>query len=311
MDINKIVVIGTGVMGPGIALQAAWAGYDVAIIGRSTASVENGMSSLVNATNELTDHGILTMEEKSEIISRITPTTSLREGVENADYVIESVIEDLEVKQALFARLDEICPAHTVLATNTSGLSPTEIAARMKRPERVVATHFWNPPHLVPLVEVGRGNETSRDTVEVSYKLMESLGKQPVIVQKDILGFIGNRLQHAMFREALSLVEKGVITPQDIDKVVLNSFGPRYSVIGVMEYMDMTGADLNKSVHSYLLRDLDNSESSFTIEHEMVRNGELGMKTGKGFYDWKRRDPHEALQRRNRPFIERLKLKKE
>jgi 3-hydroxybutyryl-CoA dehydrogenase len=171
----------------------------------------------------------------------------------------------------------------------------------------VVATHFWNPPHLVPLVEVGRGEETSQETVERACHLMERMNKKAVVVQKDILGFIGNRLQHALFREAISLVAQGVATPEDIDQVVLNSFGPRYAMIGIMEYMDMCGLDLIQAVHSYLLQDLDVSAGPSPLVQQKVKDGELGIKSGKGFYDWTVRDPQKVYGRRNQIFLERLK----
>lgn len=305
--IKQVAVIGTGMMGPGIAMLAARAGYPTCLIGRTEASVNRGLAAADGAVREMCSHGILSSEDVECIKEHLTSKTDLAEGVGDADFVIESIVEDLAIKQELFAKLDRLCPPEAILATNTSGLSPTRIGSATRRPDRVVATHFWNPPHLVPLVEVGRGEETSQETVEAACRLMEQMKKKPVVVQKDILGFIGNRLQHALFREAISLVAQGAAAPEDIDQVVLNSFGPRYAMIGIMEYMDMCGLDLIQAVHSYLLQDLDVSDGPSPLIRRKVNDGDLGMKSGKGFYDWNKRDPQRVYERRNQIFLERLK----
>ena len=305
--IKQVAVIGTGMMGPGIAMLAARAGYTTRLIGRSEGSIARGLAAVDRALEEMCAHGIYGDEDVERIKENLTATTDLVAGVEDADFVVESIVEDLAVKQELFAKLDQLCPPKTILATNTSGLSPTKIGSATRRPDRVVATHFWNPPLLVPLVEVGRGEKTSQETVEAACYLMERMQKKAVVVQKDILGFIGNRLQHALFREAISLVAQGAATPEDIDQVILNSFGPRYAMIGIMEYMDMCGLDLIQAVHSYLLQDLDASDAPSPVIRQKVKDGELGMKSGKGFYDWTEQDPQRVYERRNRIFMERLK----
>jgi 3-hydroxybutyryl-CoA dehydrogenase len=204
MSVSKeeLAIIGSGTMGHSIALSASIAGFNVKIWGIDDNDIHRGKQGIDEKLNLLTTYEVVDSNEIKNIKERIYFTNSLRECVNNASFVIEGIPENLYLKQKMFQELDELCSQNVILASNTSGLSPTDIAALTSYPERTVVTHFWNPGHLIPLVEVIRGEQTSEQTVNRSLELLENLNKKPIVVQKDILGSIGNRLQYALFREA-------------------------------------------------------------------------------------------------------------
>jgi len=305
-QIERIGVIGTGMIGPDISLACAMAGYPVTIVGRTRTSVERGTARFRKNLESLIRAKVYGDQEAKEVDSRLSTSTELETALEKADFVFEAVVENLEIKQKLFGEIEKFCPEHTLMASSTSGLSPSDISSRMKAPERMLVMHFWNPPHLVPLVEVVAGSRTGQDTVETALDVLRSLGKEPVLLKRDILGHIGNRIQHAMFREAIHLVEEGVATPEDIDRVIMSSLGPRYSMIGPMEYLDSVGLDLNVAIHSYLLKDLADDKEPQALLREKCERGECGAKTGRGFYDWSKRSLEEMTARQNKRFIDRL-----
>ena len=220
-------------------------------------------------------------------LDRIKTTTSIEEAGAGADLVVESIIEDLEVKQQLFNDLDRICPPHTILASNTSSLLPSDLGAATRRPDRVLIAHYFNPPYLMPLVEIVRGKSTSDDSIDTVYKLMKAMGKSPIICQKEALGFIANRLQLVLWREAFNIVQRGIASPQDVDLAVKNSFGRRLGTVGPFElYEYIDGYDLTLQCEKYILPDMDTSNEPYPLLLEKIKKGELGAKTGKGFYDW-------------------------
>jgi 3-hydroxybutyryl-CoA dehydrogenase len=306
-QIRRVAVIGTGMIGPDICLACAMAGYPVAMVGRKPESVERGLSRFRRNLNGLRKAGVYGDQEAAQIESRLSTSTDLAAALEQADFVFEAIIENLEAKQALFAEIERHCPECALIASSTSGLSPTQIGSGMRAPHRMLVMHFWNPPYLVPLVEVVAGGRTSADTTETALDFLRALGKEPVLLKKDILGHIGNRIQHAMFREAIHLVEKGIATPEDIDRVITSSLGPRYSMIGPMEYLDSVGLDLNMAIHSYLLKELADDREPQALLREKYERGEYGAKTGRGFYDWTERSLEEMTARQNKRFIDRLK----
>jgi 3-hydroxybutyryl-CoA dehydrogenase len=220
------------------------------------------------------------------VARRIRLDADLASAVAAADVVFEAAPEDLELKQSLFARLDALAPATSILATNTSVMRVTEIAARAARPERVVGTHWWNPPYLVPLVEVVPGRHTRAEVVDRVCDLLAGVGKTPVRVRQDVPGFIGNRLQHALWRQAFELVDAGVCDAEAIDTVVKASFGPRLAVLGPMENADLVGLDLTLQIHDYVLPTLDPPSAPSAGLRDRADQGRLGMKTGDGFHRW-------------------------
>jgi 3-hydroxybutyryl-CoA dehydrogenase len=218
--------------------------------------------------------------------------------------VIEAVFEDLELKQSIFQKLDELSPPHTILASNTSSLMPSLLAAATSRPDRVLVTHYFNPPYLLPLVEIVPGPDTSDRTVSVVRDLLLKVGKRPAIVQKEVPGFIGNRLQAALVREAIYLMDRGVATPKDIDTVIKNGFGRRLATAGIFEVCEMAGWDLVLAVSKYLTPHLESSREPSPLLRQRVEQGKLGVKTGEGFYKWTP-DSAEALRQRTaRALIE-------
>ncbi|HWR31207.1 MAG TPA: 3-hydroxyacyl-CoA dehydrogenase family protein [Negativicutes bacterium] len=285
-DIRNICNVGTGTMGHGTAVMFAKAGYNVKMYGRTQESIDRGMKGVRGALETYKAHQLVTEAEIPQILARVTGVTSLEEAAKDADFVIESVAEDLAVKQAMFKQLDKLCPAHTIFATNTSGLSPTAVAEGVTRKDKFVVAHFWNPPHLVPLVEVVPGKHTAQSTVDLTWALMEKIGKKPVALKREALGFIGNRLQLAMLREALYIVQEGIATAEAVDATVRYSLGRRYGVTGPLESADLGGLDIFQNISGYLYKDLCNDPVSSPLLAETVARGDLGAKTGKGLYDW-------------------------
>jgi 3-hydroxybutyryl-CoA dehydrogenase len=214
---------------------------------------------------------------------RIRTSTQLDEIASEADLVIEAVFENLEVKQGIFRKLDELCPQRTILASNTSAILPSKLAMVTQHPERVLVVHYWNPPYLVPLVEIVRHAGTSDETVATLHELLSKMGKSPAIVQKEAVGFIGNRLQAALLREAISLVEKGIASPQDVDIVIRNGPGRRWAAAGIFEIADIGNLMAVPSL-GYLLAELESSTEIPGLWKDKVARGELGVKTGKGFF---------------------------
>lgn len=286
-EIRDVAIIGAGVMGHGIGLELARAGYRVTLYRRTKQGIEEALASVHRSLAELVDWGPVTEGEKDEILGRIRGTTSLEDAAAGADLAIEAVPENLELKQQIFRQLDRLCPKHAILASNTSSLMPTTLAAVTHRPERVLVAHFSYPPHLIPLVEIVRGEGTSDATVTAVYDAVKRAGKSPIIIQKEVMGFIINRLQVALQREALHLVARGVATAQDVDIAVKQSFGRRLGVVGPIEMVEVQdGWDITRQIHEYILPDLDDSKSPSPAILERVQQKELGPKTGRGFYNW-------------------------
>lgn len=285
-NIKNICNLGTGTMGFSTAVTFAMAGYHVRMYGRSEQSIARGFKGVKEALQIYCDHGLVLTANIAEIIGRIKGVTTLEEAAADADFVIESIAENLQMKQEIFAKLDKICSKHTIFATNTSGLSPTAIAENIERKDKFVVAHFWNPPHLVPLVEVVPGKHTAQETVDITWKLMEKIGKKPVALNREALGFIGNRLQLALLREALYIVESGIASKEAVDTTMKYSLGRRLATTGPLESADLGGLDIFCNIASYLSADLCNATEVSPLLQSLVDKGTLGAKTGMGLYDW-------------------------
>ncbi|MFP3668990.1 3-hydroxyacyl-CoA dehydrogenase NAD-binding domain-containing protein [Priestia aryabhattai] len=309
MSVSKeeLAIIGSGTMGHSIALSASIAGFNVKIWGIDDSDIQHGKQGIDEKLNLLTMYEVVDSNEIENIKERIYFTNSLRECVNNASFVIEGIPENLYLKQKMFQELDKLCSPNVILASNTSGLSPTDIAALTSYPERTVVTHFWNPGHLIPLVEVIRGEQTSKETVNKSLELLKHMNKKPIVVQKDILGSIGNRLQYALFREAQYILEQGVASIEDIDKAVCYSIGRRLSVTGPFMTADMGGLDVFDSISAYLFPDLSNHNRSFSKMKNLIDEGNYGQKTGKGFYEWSQQQSKKMNKEREQQLIYWLK----
>src|SRR5437588_6664792 len=256
---RTIAILGAGVLGHGLAQVFAEAGTAVTIQDPSPEAL---------ATVRARVRGNLErLARDVEIADRIMPHDDLGDAVAGADWVIEAAPEDIELKRDLFARLDELAPAETILATNTSAIPVAQIAARTQRPERVLGTHWWNPPYLVPLVEVVQAEMTAPNVVERTLELLRAVGKTPVHVKRDVPGFVGNRLQHALWREAIALVADGVCDARTVDDVVKSSFGARLAVLGPLENADLVGLDRTQSIHGYIFPALNRSTEPSPYPH--------------------------------------------
>ena len=224
--------------------------------------------------------------DDEKAVERVTPVADLAAAVRDADYVVEAVLEDLPLKQKLFAEIEKHVRPDTILASNTSVIPITRIMQGLKRRERALGTHWWNPPYIVPLVEVIETQWTSPATVDFTMELHRDAGKKPAHVKKDVPGFIGNRLQHALWREAVALVEHGICDAETVDDVVKASFGRRCAVLGPLENADLVGTDLTLAIHKLLLPDLDSRPQASPYLEKLVKDGKLGFKSGEGFRKW-------------------------
>ncbi|WP_153733269.1 3-hydroxyacyl-CoA dehydrogenase family protein [Sporosarcina obsidiansis] len=283
---EKIAIIGSGTMGHLIALSAAWAGFDVKMQGMDKDDLDRALTSMVSKLQILVGNGFMTEEEAILVQNRVTPLTLIEHAVKGATFVIEAVPEQLELKREIFQKLDELCDPTVILASNTSALSPTEIAAGLQYPERLVITHFWHPAHLIPLVEVVRGEKTSDSTVKRSLELMSQMDKKPIEVKKEVPGFVGNRLQFALLREAQYILEEGIASKEDIDAAVTYSIGRRLPVTGPFLSADMGGLDIYKNISNYLYQDLSTAKQSASSLNQYVQEGKLGAKSMEGYYKW-------------------------
>ena len=284
-DINHVALLGSGMVGHGLALHFAKAGYQVSLYSRTQQTLDKAVESIKSNLPALLQGQANVEDEIEKIISRVKTTRNMDEAVAKAPIIIESVAEDLKVKQDLFKELDQMCPGDVILATNTSVISITAIASEAKNRDRIVGTHFWFPPYLIPLVEVVKGRDTSDETMEITYQFMKKAGKYPIKCLKDVPGFVANRLQHALWREAISIVEKGIADAATVDDAIKQSFGIRIPVLGPIENADMVGLDLTLAIHNTVLQDLEASPSPSSLLKDKVSKHELGFKSGKGFYD--------------------------
>ncbi len=275
---EKIAVIGGGLMGHGIAYLLADAGHVVRIF-ESTAESRASLPRRLQALVEL-------FEADAALLQSISVHDRLAAAAAEATFVFEAAPERLPLKQRLFAELEDAVARETVLASNSSAIPTTEIARHLKHRERVLGTHFWNPPHLVPLVEVIENEWTSGDVLRGTIDLLRAAGKTPVHVRRDIPGFVGNRLQHALKREAVALVAAGVCDAETIDTVVKEGFGARMAVLGPMEQSDLVGLDLTLEIAEVLYADLDRTAGPHSYLRDKVKAGKLGMKSGEGLRRW-------------------------
>lgn len=274
----KITVLGAGLMGHGIAQVFACAGYQVIVYDPVPESLET--------LHRRIQVNLATLGLPDDCLRLISCSRVLAEAVREADIVFEAALEDLEIKQDLFAKVEANTRPDTILASNTSVMPITSIMEKLSRRENALGTHWWNPPFLVPLVEVVATEWTSPAVVEKMLNLLSEAGKKPVRVKKDIPGFIGNRLQHALWREAVALVDAGVCSAEDVDDVVKSSFGLRLDVLGPLENADLVGTDLTLAIHRVVLPAIESHPGPSPYLAELVAKGKLGMKTGEGFKCW-------------------------
>jgi 3-hydroxybutyryl-CoA dehydrogenase len=286
--VPRVAVVGAGLMGAGIAQVFVTAGLPVAIYDTDPAALGSVRSRVAEGLD-------LLQIPNENPLQLLTTAGVLTEAVLRADMVIEAAAERLAVKQAIFAELDRVAPPHAVLASNTSAIPIRDITSGLRRRQRVIGTHFWNPPYLVPLVEVVQAAASDLAAVDWAMALLDRIGMKPVHVAADVPGFVGNRLQHALKREAIALVANGVCTAETVDTVTRFGFGRRLGIVGPLEQSDLTGLELTLAIHETLIPDLDRTPGPHPLLVEKVRRGETGAAAGRGFRDWA---PGEAEARR-------------
>ena len=304
---ERIAVVGAGLMGTSIALDWARAGHSVTIYDADGARARLAPERARELGTMLVRGGVLDDAALDAAVGRLAPGADLADAVRAADYVAEAIVEDLPTKQALYAELDGICPPTTVLASNTSSLMPSALAAPTSHPERVLVVHYFNPAHLIPVVEVVLGPRTTPATVETATGLLRRAGKTPAVLRKEVPGFIANRLQSALLREALHLVEEGVTSMEDLDAVVSLGFGRRLAAFGPFTIADMAGLDVWQAIAVYLFPDLSDADAPSLLLAERAARGDLGLKTGRGFYAWSDEEARAALARRDAELLRHLR----
>ncbi|UCC62203.1 MAG: 3-hydroxyacyl-CoA dehydrogenase family protein [Anaerolineae bacterium] len=307
MKINNVAVIGAGTMGHGIAQVFALAGLQVVLTDSDTKVLGKAIQRIQANLEICLEHGSADKDRAATVPARITLASDLAEAASQADFVVEAVFENLDVKREVLRQLEEYCPVHAVITSTTSSFCVRDMATALGHPERFLVTHFWNPPYVIPVVEVVPGDHTSAEAVETTIALLEAVGKVPALVKKDVPGFVGNRLQHALRREALAIVARGIASPEDVDLIARLSFGLRLPVVGPLETVDLGGLDLTQAIQTYLLPELDRSTEPRQLIRDKVTRGELGAKTGKGFYDWPPGRAARVIRRRDETLLEMVR----
>jgi len=289
----QTAVIGAGLMGHGIALTLARAGQYVRISDPSEAARANVAQRIAESLSALGE----TDDQISKILKKIEICGPVATAVQDAEFVFEAAAEKLALKQAIFAEIEAAAPVTAVLASNTSVMPIAQIMAKLTHKDRALGTHWWNPPHLIPLVEVVSTSDTKDDPADAMMALLKDAGKTPVRVKKDVPGFIGNRLQHALWREAISLVENDICDAAAVDTVIKSSFGRRLAVLGPLENADLVGTDLTLDIHENVLFDLETRAAPSPYLAKLVAEGRLGMKSGEGFCTWSDAEAKEVRDR--------------
>ena len=295
--LERVTVVGAGLMGHGIAQVFAAHGHPVWLVDTDYTILATAPQRIRANLAQLAAHGAGDEVAIDAIVARVSLAQNLAEACAGTNVVIEAVSEKMDLKQRIFAELDRLCHPDVILCSNTSVMSITEIASKSQGRERILGTHWWNPPYLVPLVEIVRTVDTARRCIDAVYDMLVRVGKKPVRVHKDAPGFVGNRLQHALWREAFALIDDGICDAATVDEVVRSGFGLRLPILGPVENADMIGLDLTLAIHDYILPHLNRDTQPSTTLRDRVAEGKLGFKTGAGFLP---RSEHDMAASRSR-----------
>ena len=286
-------------MGHAIAQVFASAGYRVHLYDADTTLLETAKKRIAANFAVFIRLKLASPEDRERCLEHVTAAKDLRTFCDGPQVIIEAISEEMTAKQNAYREIEQLTPPDTILTSNTSALSITEISAALRHKARFLGTHFWNPPHIIPCVEVIKGAATAQEIFDTVYGLMEKAGKVPVRVLKDVPGFLGNRLQHAMWREAISLRDNEIASAEDIDKVVKYGFGVRMPFIGPLETADLAGLALTRDIHEYLLPHLESSPKPSPVLERLVAEGATGVKAGRGFYEWTPEKIRELIEQRD------------
>jgi 3-hydroxybutyryl-CoA dehydrogenase len=309
-QIKVIGIVGAGIMASGIAERFAEAGYKVIQYNRSQEGIERSQKLIRLNQDTLIKNGVLTAEQAQLALEKIETTTDIK-NLTSVDFLSESIVEKIEDKQDFFKQINNVCRSDAILTTNTSGLSITQIGSVVSNQARFVGMHWWNPPHIMPLVEVIKGDNSADEACQITIDLCRKIGKSPVFVKKDIPGFIGNRIQYALIRETLHLIQAGVADAEDIDTVIKMGPGARWALFGPIEVADMQGLDIINFISDYLLKELSDADRSPDFLRDKVAAGELGIKAGKGFYEYSEEKIRRLFEGRDRKLLEIFSLQKD
>ncbi|WP_227762109.1 3-hydroxyacyl-CoA dehydrogenase family protein [Zhaonella formicivorans] len=301
-SVNHIAIIGTGMIGASLAVLFTGNGYKTTMLAINEAEAASGQARYDTYYQDLINQKLVTPKQ-AQACAKLLHFTQDYMDIKDADFIFECVFERIDVKHSVYREIEKHCKQYQAIASSTSAISAEDLAAGLDDKEKLMVAHPYNPPHLVPCVEVVKSQYTSEAAVQFAVDVLRSVGREPVVLKKGAPGFIGNRLQHALYREAVYMVEQGIATPEDIDKTIMSSFGPRYASIGLFEHFDYAGLDLIANIEDYLFPTLCNATQTQDIIREHIAAGKLGFKTGKGMYDWSKKDLDEFRKRAGKPYL--------
>ena len=308
-DIRRVAVIGAGTMGPDVAAIFARHRFDVRLMDVEVVALERARGAVDAVYETLIDGGLMTKADADAGRDYLTFTLDREEALRDVDYVVEAIPEKLELKKALFREMEEEVREDTILASNSSGIPVTKIAESVRHPGRVIGTHWLNQPHVIPVIEVVKGDQTDAATVQATRQLLERLEMIPVLIQGNVPGFIHNRILFVIYREVLHLLGAGLVSAEDIDNVTKWAIGPKLTAVGPLEMLDVAGLDVYQNIANYLNPDLDDSDEVNSVIHEKVGRGELGIKTGRGMYNYESSELPELMQGRRQMMLEVVRMR--
>ncbi|MGB5823037.1 MAG: 3-hydroxyacyl-CoA dehydrogenase family protein [Proteocatella sp.] len=300
-NVKNVVIAGAGVMGSSMAQTFAQYDYKVALYDLKDEYLTRSKSLININQGTSVNKGILSQTESDKILENISFTCS-KDCFKDADMVVEAIVENMDVKHSFWSEVSEISPEKAILTTNTSGLSISKIAESVKFPERFCGMHWINPPHIIPLIEVINGDKTLDRTSKMVYDISKLIGKQPIMINKDAPGFVLNRFQFAILREAMHIIEEGIASKEDIDNVFKYGLGIRYACLGPLEIADLGGLDTFYNISSYLFEDLSDTKEVSSILADLFKAGNYGVKSCKGFYDYSNGRDKDVIKKRDEDF---------
>lgn len=303
-----VMVVGSGMMGSGIGAMSALAGHKTILVDVDENRARAGKERAKDCIRLRADNGLNTEEEAGRAPDLIEYSSDLVSAADKAFLVIEAIVENVAIKQEMFARLDALLPVEVPICSNTSGLRITDISKKCIHPERALTTHFWLPAHLVPLVEVVMGDKTD-ETVAVQVRdELKKWKKAPVLVRRDLPGQLANRVFQAIIREAIDIVASGLASAEDVDTAISSGMAMRFPEWGPLKHLDAIGLDLGLSVQETVLPSICAEQNANSYIKDLVKSGNLGVKTGKGFYNWNQRSMEEDMRKRDQFIIEAVKV---